>query len=136
MSFKSQIQQNARVIGQLHQRIQETFAHRDDDDHSRALWQDACFEFHDKYNELVFPGGTTEIRERLRAGDMRAIDYALDFIEVRPYFFRSGYLYKDFLRVLRNCPLSHSQRKRYDQLKANYDKYRQRRRATGTSKVQ
>lgn len=64
------------------------------------------------------------MRERLRAGEKEAIDYALDFIEVRPYFFRSGYMYQDFLRVLRNCPLSDSQRYRYDQLRARYDEYR------------
>lgn len=135
MSFKSQIQQNARVIAQLHQRIHETFAHRDDNDQSRTLWEDACSEFHNKFNQLAFPGGTSEIRERLRAGDKVAIDYALDFIEVRPYFFRSGYMYKDFLRVLRNCPLSDSHWTRYDQLKARYDEYRQRRSVSGTSKA-
>lgn len=127
MSFKSQIQQNARVIAQLHQRINETFAHRDDNDQGRLLWKDACSEFHNKFNELAFLGGTSDIRERLRTGDEEAIEYALDFIEVRPYFFRSGYMYKDFLRVLRNCPLSEAQRKRYDYLKARYTEYRNQR---------
>ena len=130
MSFKSQIQQNARLIFQLHQRIHKTFAHRDDNDQSRALWENACSEFHSKYSELAFPGGTSDIRERLRAGDKGTIEYALDFIDVRPYFFRSGYMYKDFLRVLRNCPLSETQRKRYDHLKARYDEYREQRKTT------
>ncbi len=131
MSFKSRIQQNARAIAELHQRIHETYTHRNDNEHSRAIWKVACSEFHKRYDELAFPGGTTGIRERLRSGDKQAIDYALDFLEVRPYFFRSGYMYKDFLRVLRNCPLSEAQRMRYDQLKARarYDEYRKHRNA-------
>lgn len=129
MSFKSQIQQNARAISELHERIHQTFARRDDDKQSRELWEDACSEFHGKYAGLAFPGGTSDIRERLRAGDAVAVEYALDFIEVRPYFFRSGYMYKDFMRVLRNCKLSDAQRKRYEQLKAEYDEYRKQRSA-------
>jgi len=131
MSFKSRIQQNARVISQLHRRIHETFAHRDDDEQSRAAWQDACTAFHAQYEELAFPCGTYTMRERLRAGDTEAIEYAIDFIEIRPYFFRSGYMYKDFLRVLKNCPLSDGQRKRYDLVKTQYDAYRDNRRLTG-----
>lgn len=135
MSFKSQIQQNARVIAKLHQRIQETFAYRDDNDQSRLLWKDACSEFPNKYNELAFPGGISDIRHRLRAGDEEAIEYALDFIEVRPYFFRSGYMYKDFLRVLKNCPLSDGQRKRYDRVRSQYDEYRDQRRSSQKDKA-
>lgn len=130
MSFKSQIRQNACAIAQLHQRIHETFAHRDDNDQSRSLWKDACSEFHNKYYELAFPGGTSNIRQRLRTGDEEAIEYAIDFIEVRPCFFRSGYMYKDFMRVLKNCPLSDGQRKRYDRVKSQYDDYRDQRRST------
>ena len=135
MSFKLQILQNARLIAQLHQRIHETLAYRDENDHSRSLWKDACSEFHNKYNELAFPGGTSDIRERLRAGDEEAIEYALDFIELRPYFFRSGYMYKDFLRVLKNCPLSEEQRKRYDRVRSQYDEYREQRRVTQKHKA-
>ena len=71
-------------------------------------------------------------RERLRAGDEQAIEYAIAFLEVRPYFFRPGYMYKDFMRVLRNCPLSVDQRKRYNQVRENYLVYRKKRRQTET----
>lgn len=130
MSFKSRIQQNARLIAQLHRQIHETFALRDDDEQGRSHWQAACSEFHSKYDELAFSGVTSDMRERLRAGDEEAIEYALAFIELRPYFFRSGYMYKDFLRVLKNCTLSEEQRQRYDRVRSQYDEYRKRRRAT------
>lgn len=49
------------------------------------------------------------------AGDDETIEYAIAFLEVRPYFFRSGYKYKSSMRVLRNCPLFSAQGNRYDQ---------------------
>ncbi len=58
MYFNSQIRQNARVITQLHSRIHETFARRDENDHCRLLWEEACSEFHEHYRKLAFPGGT------------------------------------------------------------------------------
>ena len=127
MSFKSQIQRNSGIIAQLRRRIDETVIHRNDNEASRRLWEDACQAFHDQYEELAFPGGTFNIKQRLRNGDKEAIEYALDFIELRPYFYRSGYMFKDFIRVLKNCPLSEGQRKRYDRVKVKYDAYREKR---------
>ena len=124
MSYHSRIQNNAREIVSLHQRLHEAFAHRDDNAQSHARWEEACAEFHRRYELLAFPGGPRNARDLLRAGDQEAIEYALAFLEVRPYFFRSGYMYKDFIRVLRNCPLSTSQRSRYEQLREAYQQYR------------
>ena len=124
MSFKSQIERNTRIIAELHSRMHQAASRRSDDDASRKLWEDACEAFRGQYEELAFPGGTLTIRQRLRAGDKEAIEYALDFIELRPYFFRSGYMYTDFMRVLKNCPLSEGQRERYDIVKAKYNAYR------------
>lgn len=135
MSFKARIQQNARVITLLHERIHETFKHRDDNASSRAVWENACAEFHKGYQELAFPGGTTNVRERLRAGDVEAIEYAIDFLEIRPYFFRSGYMYKDFMRVLKNCPLTLSQRIRFEAIRERYEQYRKTRSSSRSRSV-
>lgn len=114
----------------LYQRIHQTLARRDDGPKQRQEWKDACSEFHTKYESLAFIGGADTARDRLRDGDAVAIEYALDFLEVRPYFFRSGYLYKDLMRVLRNCPLSNAQRIRYDKIRERYNEYRAHRRRT------
>ncbi|MGB1252088.1 MAG: hypothetical protein ACPG8W_15830 [Candidatus Promineifilaceae bacterium] len=127
MSFKSRIKHNTKVIVQLRQRIHETFARRSDNEQSWVRWQNACAEFHKRYDDLAFFGGSTNIRQRLRSGDKDAINYAIDFLEVRPYFFRSGYMYKDFMRILQRCLLSATQRKRYEQIKARYEQYLQQR---------
>ncbi len=119
MSFKPTIRSNAKAIAELHRQTQE----------GSVAWR----EFRDSYEAFAFPGGTANIRERLRAGDPEAIQYALDFIEVRPYFFRSGYMFKDFVRVLNNCPLSDEQRSRYERVRTSYQDYRARRRSSNES---
>lgn len=128
MRFATLIQENARVIRRLHGRIHESFAHRDEGREQRAQWENACAEFHERYDALAFLGGVRDARARLRNGDHEAIEYALDFLEVRPYFFRSGYMYVDFMRVLRNCPLSDLERERYDRLYVAFQRFRKQRR--------
>lgn len=122
------IQRNAREIAELHRRVHETVRLRNDGPEGREIWKSACEEFRTRYESLAFPGGISGARERLRSGDAIAIEYALCFIEVRPYFFRSGYMYKDFLRVLRNCELTCQQRVRYDRVRDAYLAYRRNRR--------
>jgi len=130
MLFRDRVTRNANEIATLSRRIRETLCFRDDGPDQRAEWSEACSDFHSKYDDLAFPGGLRDARDRMRAGDTEAIEYAIAFLEVRPYFFRSGYMYKDFMRVLRNCPLSVAQRKRYDQIRKRYLAYRDTRRRT------
>jgi hypothetical protein len=129
MSYQSRVQNNAREIVGLRQRLDDAIAHRGDDPQSLPRWEEACAEFHRRYELLAFPGGPRNARSSLRAGDQEAIEYALAFLEVRPYFFRSGYMYKDFIRVLRHCPLSTSQRSRHEELRDAYQQYRTLRRS-------
>lgn len=128
VGLKSQIQRNARLIAELHQRVHETVRERDVSASRRKAWVDACSEFQARYDALAFIGGVSTARDRIRSGDAMAIEYALCFIEVRPYFFRSGYMYKDFLRVLRNIELSPQQRVRYERVSEAYAEYRRSRR--------
>ena len=126
------VQLNAQQIVTLQNRVKGAFALRDNGKEWREIWEEACVEFHSRYDKLAFPGGIEGARERLRAGEEEAIEYALAFLEVRPYFFRSGYMYKDFMRVLKNCPLTDSQAKTYRKIRSRYMDYkaaRNRRRA-------
>lgn len=97
---------NASEIARLHARIHETVKYRSRGSAEKQQWQQACAEFHARYDELAFPGGYSGALKRIAAGDPNAIEAAVCFLEVRPYFFRSGYMFKDILRKIRRAPLS------------------------------
>ena len=80
------------------------------------------------YDALAFPGGYSSALERIAAGEPEAIEAALAFLEIRPYFFRSGYMYKDLLRKTKRAPLSDAQARRFVRIVQAYADYRARRR--------
>lgn len=112
--LKLRMLRNAEELRRLHQRVHETHRLRDRGPEHRQRWATACEEFHRRYDALAFPGGYGGVLERIVAGDHGTIDAALDFVECRPYFFRSGYMYKDLLRKLKRAPLTGSQARRRD----------------------
>jgi DNA repair exonuclease SbcCD ATPase subunit len=127
--YSNEILRNAEAINQLHSRIQETVKSRDKNDHKYKEWQSACKEFHSKYNHLAFPGGFDGAFERIVRGDVNAVEAALSFVECRPYFFRSGYMFKDILRKLKKAPLDSAQIERLNLVLAAYLKYRESKKA-------
>jgi hypothetical protein len=129
---KPAIEKSTAEIVRLHRRVHELVGERDKSQEARQAWSDACAEFRRRYDELAFPGGVDSAIRRMRSGNQVAIGYALDFIELRPYFFRSGYMYNHFLRVLRNCDLTPQQRDRYGSVHARYLEYRRQRRLRET----
>lgn len=88
VDHKKTIENNSREITRLRDRAVQAGADRDVSPEHRDKWQSAWDEFNDRYDALAFPGGVSTARQRLRAGDADAIEYALCFIEVRPFFFR------------------------------------------------
>jgi hypothetical protein len=64
---KRVIERNAEEIRRLHARINETFQLRDHGPEHRKEWQDARSAFHDRYNELAFPGGYVGALDRILA---------------------------------------------------------------------
>lgn len=104
--LREQIRENAQEIVRLHSRIHETVKNRGESPEERREWELACKEFHDRYSLLAFPRGYTgETLHRISSGDPFSMEAAICFLEVRPYFFRSGYMFKDILRRCRRAPL-------------------------------
>jgi hypothetical protein len=126
-SMKDFILRNAKEINRLHSRIHETFKDRDKGEEQSRKWKQACEEFHEKYNSLAFPGGLEGAYERILSGNAEAMEAGLSFLECRPYFFRSGYMFKDILRKLKKAPLDRKQRIRLGAITARYDDYRKHR---------
>jgi hypothetical protein len=109
MDPKRVIQENAAEIARLHARIHETYGQKTKSPAFRAAWKAACEEFRQRYDRLAFPGGYDTAGARILAGGELAIEAALCFLEVRPYFFRSGYMYKVLLRRIKRVELSPDQ---------------------------
>ena len=125
--LKRQIEANAEEIRRLHAKIHELVKSRGKSPEARERWSSACAEFHRRYDQLAFPGGYTGALERLLAGDRNTVEAALCFVECRPYFFRSGYMYKDLLRKLKRAPLDAQESKRLAAVLRSYAEYRAKR---------
>jgi hypothetical protein len=114
--LKVLIQKNAAEVSRLHARIHETLRFRGNGTRGRSEWQSACAEFHARYNELAFPGGYEGAATRILAAEPLAVEAALCFLELRPYFFRSGYMYQEILRKVKRAPLRPEQSERLSQV--------------------
>ena len=110
--LKTTIRENANELVRLHALIHATHRNRGEGAQQRAQWQAACDEFHARYSGLAFPEGYEGALDRISSGEPLAMEAGLCFLECRPYFFRSGYMYKDILRRLKRAPLSELQTSR------------------------
>lgn len=108
------MQQNAAEIVRLQRRIHETVKERSTSDAGRLAWKQACADFHQRFNQLAFPGGYGEALEKFRSGDTSVVEPALCFLELRPYFFRSGYMFNTLMRRMKPIPLTPDQRARLE----------------------
>lgn len=61
---------------------------------------------------MAFPGGLEAGLARLKALDPWAIEAAIQFLEVAPWFHRSGYITETIVRRLKKARMSASQRER------------------------
>jgi hypothetical protein len=124
--IKERIRENAAEIVRLHSRIDETVKHRTKNLEMRCEWEQACAEFHARYEGLAFPGGYRNALERISRGDPEAMEAAICFLELRPYFFRSGYMFKAILPRCRRAPLTSEQASRLKTIERKLAEWRQR----------
>jgi hypothetical protein len=134
--IKERIRENAAEITRLHSRIDETYSHRSESAEKRHEWEQACAEFHARYDRLAFPTGYQGggALRRIEYGDPEAMEAAICFLEVRPYFFRSGYMFKDILRKCRRAPLSPDQAERLRAIEQRLSEWRQQKLAKETKR--
>lgn len=125
-ALKQQVRENALEIERLRARLKTAYAQRHT--HGHQPWDDACRELHARYDELAFPGGYGDaVFKRLATGERNTVEAVLCFLEVRPYFFRSGYMWKDLLRKAKRAPLSPQQIERLAVVVRGYEAFRARR---------
>ena len=123
--LRAQMMENATELNRLHRRIHETVKRRDESGERREEWSQACAELHTHYHQLCLPGGwDAGFFDRLLSGDPDSIEVALCFLEVRPYFFRSGYHWKDILQKCKRAPLTGEHAERFSVLLQRYREWK------------
>jgi hypothetical protein len=100
---------NAAELRSLHEAIHIAFARRSESAAHRQAWETACGRFHETHDRLAFPGGLVRGMSLLAEGDPATIEESIRFLEIDPWFFRSGYIKAEIIRHLRRAPLSPSQ---------------------------
>lgn len=113
-AIRAHIIANAAELARLHARIRETAFECDASPIGYAPWEQACAQLLLRADTLAFPGGYKAALEKFCAGDESVVEPALCFLEVRPYFHRSGYMFGVLMRRVRRAALSDSQRQRLD----------------------
>ena len=118
------ILKNSSEAARLHTAVHETHRRRNESVEAHKAWTQAAQEFRDKYDNLAFPGGYEGALERVASGDPLAMEAAICFLELRPYFYHSGYMFKDLLRKSRKAPLSTEQKLRLEVIEAAVSEWR------------
>ena len=124
-AIREQIGANAVELRNMCGEVSGTAKHRGESAGAWHAWQEAARRFREQYDRLAFPGGVSSLRERLQSGDPFAAECALCFLEVRSYFFRSGYLFKDLTRWCKRVPFTPAQEERYRAFVTAYQTWRE-----------
>ena len=131
--LRAQMLENAAEINRLQRRIHETVKRRGESEELREEWSRSCQEMHANYDKLCIPGGWDDgFLDRILAGDPSTIEIALCFLEVRPYFFRSGYHWKTILQKCKRASMSGEQAERFAQLLDKYTQWKMHRNRSST----
>ncbi len=109
--MKDRINREANKIRELYEKVRSTYAHRDTDGLAYLEWQKVCEKFH-CYRSSIDEYFERDALARLAEGSPSHVEFAITFLELDPWFFRSGYIKEDFIHRLKRVDLDDMQRKR------------------------
>lgn len=104
VDFTELIAEEGAKLRGLHAQVHRTFLHRDSDAKSRLEWERACDAFH-SYISRLNPY-IERACKKVRYADKNLLEFVVCFLEVDPWFFRSGYLKQIFLTRLKRSDLN------------------------------
>lgn len=118
--IRERIRRDGAELHRLHRDVHATCARRDESPAARERWIEAASLFRNSFDLLAFPGGEVTMKVRVQCGDPLALECAICFLEVRPFFFHSGYMFKDLMRWCGKAKLSPEQRDRYEAVRERW----------------
>ena len=127
---RQQILANAKTLRRLNDEINRTYRA---EPHGRAHHA-ACALFHSQFSLLAFPGGLTAMAS-LTTNDPDIVETAIQYLEVEPRFFRSGYLAEEILHRLKRVTLNEGQVTRLGAIVCASLSHGGRRRFTGCARL-
>lgn len=100
------------AIKEAHENVDKTFKLREQDRTSWKIWLDACRRFRDLFTAAHLDSSFYPNEDALRIGEEAAVEVAIKYLELDPYYFRSGYSKERILRILKKLELSKKQQDR------------------------
>jgi hypothetical protein len=111
--MKQLILNNEKLLNDLHKQLLHAARNKAN---NLKTWQEAAQKFQESYDRLAFPGGLNRQLELLKKHDANAIDAALVYLQVNPYYFRSGYIKQQLAHLLKKAPLTKTHKERLLQI--------------------
>ena len=103
-NYRQLITQEADKLNKLHKKVHETFRFRGEGEKGYRAWEEACKLFHEYKSPL------DEYFEKAcnceKFDDKDLLEFVVQFLEVDPWFFRSGYLKEIFLTKIKRSNIS------------------------------
>lgn len=115
MLTPQQIREVESAVNAYKEQIHGTFLKRSESREAWERWRQACDKWHSSCQptDYLWENST---REKLLSGDQEVIEDAILFLEVDPWFFRSGYLKERVIVGLKRAELTTLQRRRLQQV--------------------
>ncbi len=98
------ITEEGAKLGELHAQVHQTLLHRDRDAKSRSEWELACTAFHSYVSRMDYH--IERACKNVRYNEKQLLEFVVCFLEVDPWFYRSGYLKEVFLTRLKRSDLN------------------------------
>lgn len=109
--FAQLIRKEGAKLHAMHAEIHRTFALRDRDPGAHREWEQACNAFH-AYQSWFGPYLESACKKRKARYARGILEFVVCFLEVDPWFYRSGYLKQVFLTRVKRSVLSEALKER------------------------